>query len=679
MTQAPQEKRSDTSHSAPTRETDIASQTTLGPNQEKARSDSEPSAKQSATNIASAEIPMSKMTLNETDPVEASSSEAGPALTQIHETVAQGRQRRRMESHSARNELFFTDVNGSGMPVDTGLPRPRIQRSPSPTPSDSSEEIILFAGRHGPQSQMSKGQAPKFAPEQIPRQMPTDLQPSAKKTGRVVIDDPIGQSLLGSTSKQKLCLIDPQSATKAASDGYQLRNTNEERATNTKKLRRGKRGNASAKAAKEAEILADYVANTQDSDDLDGFAKGSGLNHRDLGGSDTAEWQDEEESSAFEEEADIVMNGTEDWDSADLQDFDDLSTSSEAPDAIAQIIYKRKRPSGKQYLVVGRGFTVDDARWLPLSALIMPGASEMIVEFEEEQAKFEQLLGDSDDSDESLTKDEQVARDLQEQMDDMEDERDLEERRIARKTDEQIAQLLSKQEELGLGSDSLILFNATDFDGDEVEEVPQLDGTLTTIRQSAPRARRKPGSRGTQPSFPSATTFAAVLDQDPYSGFDVMDHDRPSLRKLLKGRRGKLPIKLSDSEVEQSLNMAWENDRSKKKFRKQEREELRTQGLLGKKGKLDIKAKYSEGMTLEEVKKEIRNFLCSSLERYKSNVSWLSFVTDHVRQSALTTNGPWRAQNRPRDCQCLQDEIQVRWWWKIPFSCSLQNFQNDPV
>ncbi len=89
-----------------------------------------------------------------------------------------------------------------------------------------------------------------------------------------------------------------------------------------------------------------------------------------------------------------------------------------------------------------------------------------------------------------------------------------------------------------------------------------------------------------------------------------MDFDRPSLKKKPKGRKGKLEFDLSDSELEASMQMAWDNDRVKKKERKQEREELRAQGLLGSKnGKPELKQKYKEGMGIHAVKEEIKNFL----------------------------------------------------------------------
>jgi hypothetical protein len=92
-----------------------------------------------------------------------------------------------------------------------------------------------------------------------------------------------------------------------------------------------------------------------------------------------------------------------------------------------------------------------------------------------------------------------------------------------------------------------------------------------------------------------------------------MDFDRPSLKKKPKGRKGKLEFDLSDSELEASMQMAWDNDRVKKTERKQEREEMRAQGLLGNKnGKADLKQKYKEGMGIHAVKEEIKAFLMGS-------------------------------------------------------------------
>ncbi|PYI10506.1 hypothetical protein BO78DRAFT_452181 [Aspergillus sclerotiicarbonarius CBS 121057] len=113
--------------------------------------------------------------------------------------------------------------------------------------------------------------------------------------------------------------------------------------------------------------------------------------------------------------------------------------------------------------------------------------------------------------------------------------------------------------------------------------------------------------------FASATAFADALEFDPYYGFDIMDFNRRSVKKKPKGKNHALDITLSDSELESELVNAWQNDRAKKKARKQQREELRSQGLLGRSRQDPVlKAKYANGIGFEDLKMEIRHFLLSS-------------------------------------------------------------------
>jgi hypothetical protein len=118
-----------------------------------------------------------------------------------------------------------------------------------------------------------------------------------------------------------------------------------------------------------------------------------------------------------------------------------------------------------------------------------------------------------------------------------------------------------------------------------------------------------------------------------------MDFDRPSLKKKPKGRKGKLILDdISDSELEASMQSAWENDRIKKKERKQEREILRAQGLLtGKHGKPNLKAKYKEGMSIDAIQEEIKEFL-------KGGNTTLAFfllppIYANITQAFLACNG----------------------------------------
>ncbi|KAJ5124634.1 uncharacterized protein N7515_008459 [Penicillium bovifimosum] len=122
-----------------------------------------------------------------------------------------------------------------------------------------------------------------------------------------------------------------------------------------------------------------------------------------------------------------------------------------------------------------------------------------------------------------------------------------------------------------------------------------------------------PVSRHGKPSFPSASAFADALESDPYFGFDIMDFDRPSLRKKSKGKKSAPDLVLSGSEFELELQATWQNDRTKKKIRKKEREELRAQGLLGRKaGNPDLAVKYPKEMNMEQFMTELRSFLLST-------------------------------------------------------------------
>ncbi|KIW00944.1 uncharacterized protein PV09_07683 [Verruconis gallopava] len=163
--------------------------------------------------------------------------------------------------------------------------------------------------------------------------------------------------------------------------------------------------------------------------------------------------------------------------------------------------------------------------------------------------------------------------------------------------DETLAMLLSKQEELGLGSDELFLFS------EDVNGVPAR--AARTYDQENPKRTRRP--KGT---FPSAALMADVLEQDPYGRFEVMDFERPLLRRKKTKGRPNFPFVVSD-ELRQDIEHAWENDRSKKKMRRKEREEMRRQGLLGNSG---VASKYGEGMTIWQIGKEFESFLGSELE-----------------------------------------------------------------
>lgn len=162
--------------------------------------------------------------------------------------------------------------------------------------------------------------------------------------------------------------------------------------------------------------------------------------------------------------------------------------------------------------------------------------------------------------------------------------------------DETLARLLAKQEELGMGSDELILVGGQ-------ESTTYLGST----RKLRTRASMEAKIIKTRSKFPSAAAVADAFDE-----LDVMDWERPSLQNPHKrGRRKKAPdFDVSDSDLELAMQTAWVKDREAKKAKKLQREELRSQGLLGKHANPDDpRNKYPMGMTLDDIKTEMRDFL----------------------------------------------------------------------
>lgn len=280
------------------------------------------------------------------------------------------------------------------------------------------------------------------------------------------------------------------------------------------------------------------------------------------------------------------------WDSDMLHDLSQLSTSSDVMDTVARILAKRTRNNGPQYLCVYEGHVTDDARWLPCTFLKNPSEKLLVRAFEEDAERREQQQSSSSE----------FADGDEEQGTDHDDEEF---------DDETIARVLQRQEELGLGSDEVLLYA-----GDEVFDVPfSAKPSPCGHTSGSKRARQSRGRGNRETSFPSASALADALAMDPYGGFDIMDTERPSLRPKKKGRRGQMPPELEDPDLNEQLQSAWENDRAKKRLKKAEREELRQQGLLGRKGKSpNLKVKYQGGVTMEDVVEEIREFLIGDMQ-----------------------------------------------------------------
>ncbi|KAI0453989.1 hypothetical protein F5B21DRAFT_267873 [Xylaria acuta] len=184
---------------------------------------------------------------------------------------------------------------------------------------------------------------------------------------------------------------------------------------------------------------------------------------------------------------------------------------------------------------------------------------------------------------------------------DEEDEEDADAQRRLESEDERLAQLIAKQEDLGLCDDDVMLFDGTYPD----------DGWIAA--SSAPRRKKKSASKKSRmfregSQFPSATRMAEALDE-----LHLMEMQNSRLQ-----RSKKCPISfgLLDPELEDALNVAIKKDRLRKADKKKAREELRSQGLLGKNSNPhDLRTKYPGGMSLDDLADELEGFMLSPREQ----------------------------------------------------------------
>ncbi|KAL4894369.1 hypothetical protein BDV59DRAFT_18024 [Aspergillus ambiguus] len=210
----------------------------------------------------------------------------------------------------------------------------------------------------------------------------------------------------------------------------------------------------------------------------------------------------------------------------------------------------------------------------------------------------------------SLAIEAKEATELQTNLDtDLIDE-DLDLDNLAAYTPEDLTSHIDAQNDAAFNTDSEDNFADGDPYAQEIEDL------IRDLEEGSSRNTRR-NNRSKGRPFASATAFTDALEMDPYYGLDIMDFDRPSLRNKKKGKHLPLGMVLSDSDLDMELERAWKNDREKKRVKKQQRELLRSQGLLGRRSDdPDLKSKYATSMGFDDLKVEIRNFLLSSKNRY---------------------------------------------------------------
>ena len=285
-----------------------------------------------------------------------------------------------------------------------------------------------------------------------------------------------------------------------------------------------------------------------------------------------------------------------------------LGTSNVAGDHGLQIMSKRDRRCDVQHLVAREGEVVDAPSWASLIQLITPEAREATETYECAEATEDVLTSEHGSTQDTSDIEKLAMEDVAEDMQDLIDSEGAFDRAIEGMTHSQIARLLSKQEELGLGSDELMIFDGLDFGliGRTKASKRIFHGRRTdSVLPKSGRAQKSMTLNGVAQEIPLA---------GPYGDFDIMDFERPSLQRKTNGRKG-APPPITDEELDKAMQNAWNNDRAKKKLRKEVREEVRRQGLLGKKSDTNMTSNYREGITASQLKVEIRSFLLSNYER----------------------------------------------------------------
>lgn len=506
-------------------------------------------------------------------------------LDQVVSSTANDGESPRIDEETART--FIVDVKG-GQPIITGHPPPQI-RSTSPTPSNSSDEVIVFTGRDRAGRGLSKlQQTHKTMTDSYDSRIRIIEDRVKENYGLLAVNvESVENSSVDSVSGAQM-VNEQEAFTQTDCKTPQLAAEIGSINSGSSKYNRSHH-HRKVKRDREQALIDDYLSNMDKKD----LGLGLSYNRRDLGGTDSDPWQETETSFSDPTKKLLV----DIWEPSELRDLDALSTSDEIFGSVKAILSKRNRKSGQQYLVVWEDHSVDEARWVPISLLTDANSTKLIDQFEaEDKMTAESFVAEEEGRDSDSDSDHASGGDLEDSNDDS----DLLQRKIDRMTDEKIAKLLAKQEELGMGSSELVLFDDSsegDLERDmSIRLTPKLDRSAF---RNVPAMNRAKGD------FPAATALA-----DAYDGFDVMDFERPSLKKKSKGRKGRLAFDLSDSELEESMAVAWDKNRSKKRERKDERQALRAQGLLGKKNsKPDLKAKYKEGIGIHAVKEEIKIFL----------------------------------------------------------------------
>ncbi|KAI0121603.1 hypothetical protein BJ170DRAFT_127334 [Xylariales sp. AK1849] len=216
---------------------------------------------------------------------------------------------------------------------------------------------------------------------------------------------------------------------------------------------------------------------------------------------------------------------------------------------------------------------------------------------------------DSDAVPGDVTEDE-ISTDISDSEADNAESSDAQRHRIEL-ADARMARMLAKQEDLGLGGDNIVLYDGLDSGDDEGEGKWQMAPKMT------PRRKKKGSTKNAKIIEKKGQYLSATAMADAFDDLDLMDWHRAALDNFNQAaKRASTVPHVSDSELEETMNMSFQKDRLKKAEKKKEREALRAQGLLGKNvNPDDIRLKYLGGMSKDDLAFELEQFLVGTDEQ----------------------------------------------------------------
>ena len=496
----------------------------------------------------------------------------------------------------ATESMHITKPMHIAEPIYITEPAPvHEQTSKEADETSSDEDELVFSGRNAPVQKAQperpkhvfKATATAFTPSPTPAY--ATLQPSQQARSQPSPKSPQNLTVKASDPEPAASMpiqqLQPPADNPLLSTSSDAAISSGRRRPVNSRYRKGWRSRKQVQEDEEDAILQDYIANmAKDDEDDDEEAEASGNKpHR---RNETFRYYDGAAESHVKVQT--TSNGKRnrkppkqaiDWSSDDLEVFDDLSTTDDEVDEIEQVLRFRERPSGPQYLVTALGQTTNDAKWILHGKLTSATALNEIQVFEEISNMDIEI--ESEDSESGSSSEDEALDDLIEDIESEADENTRIFEHTQRMTDEEIARVLAKQEELGMGGDELMLFDGQQVNDDSEDVFGNENGFIPfSMAQHTSNRGRSKRNRKQRDSFPSAGAFADALDQDPYGGFDVMDFDRPSLRSKRKGKSYPFDLDLEDEELERQLLSTWMKDREKKTARKREKMEERASELL---------------------------------------------------------------------------------------------------